>query len=391
MKRILVPVLLVLLVLIASAGCTGSTASPQATAQATLPADIPQEFSILWEAYQNLREDSVIREQLDPKKLSQGAVRGMLLASGDPYASYLDPEQYLEEQEDIRGSFEGIGAEVAMREGQVVIVAPIPDTPAERAGIKAGDIILSVDGASVEGKTLMEVVRLIRGPRGTVVTIGVRRGTSAQELSFTVTRDVIRIRSVRYVLYADGTANLKITGFTDGTNRELGEAITQMKKDNLKGIVLDLRNNPGGLLDSVINVASRFLKDGLVLYELDAQGNRTDWKVRRLDRVPDVPVVVLVNRYSASASEVLAGALRAHGRATLVGEKTFGKGSVNTLRQLSDGSGVYFSTARWYTPSGELIEGKGLQPDMEVTQPESGSEDVQLDKALEVLKGKIGG
>ncbi|MDP3063030.1 MAG: S41 family peptidase [Chloroflexota bacterium] len=378
-------------------GCLPTTRTPAPSptptgrVEPTLPPEAPEEFQIVWQTWQSLRQDFVSRDQLDPKKLSEGAVRGMIQALDDPYASFLDPSQYAQEQEDLRGSFEGIGAEVTMRDNQVVVVAPIPDTPAERAGIRPGDVIISVDGESMDGKTVQEVVRRIRGTRGTVVSIGIRHLGAADPVTITVVRDEIRIVSVRYVYYADGTANVRITSFGQNTDKELGEAIAQMKKDKPRGILLDLRNNPGGLLDSVVNVASRFLKDGLVLYEVDGRGDRTDWKVRRTERVPEAPVVVLVNGFSASASEVLAGALRDHGRATLVGEKTFGKGSVNTFRELSDGSGIYFSIARWYTPSGELIEGVGIQPDVEVKQGEGSASDDQLDKALDVLKEKMGG
>jgi carboxyl-terminal processing protease len=217
-----------------------------------------------------------------------------------------------------------------MREGKLTIVAPIPDTPAERAGIRPGDIILEVDGESTEGITLMEAVFKIRGPKGTPVTLLVLHKGEEKPVPITIIRDVIKVRTVRVENLPDGVVHLTITSFLENTDEELKEALRQIKRDGARGIVLDLRNNGGGLLDTTVRVASQFLKTGLVLYEVDGRGERRDWQVRPGGLATDIPMVVLVNGFSASGAEVLAGALRDHDRAKLIGERTFGKGSVNT-------------------------------------------------------------
>jgi carboxyl-terminal processing protease len=347
---------------------------------------VPEGLGTVWEAWHILNQEFVNREDLDPKKLSEGAIRGMLEALDDPYSSYLDPRHHQLQREDFRGVFEGIGAQVTMREGKLTIVAPIPDTPAERAGIRPGDIILEVDGESTEGITLMEAVFKIRGPKGTPVTLLVLHKGEEKPVPITIIRDVIKVRTVRVENLPDGVVHLTITSFLENTDEELKEALRQIKRDGARGIVLDLRNNGGGLLDTTVRVASQFLKTGLVLYEVDGRGERRDWQVRPGGLATDIPMVVLVNGFSASGAEVLAGALRDHDRAKLIGERTFGKGSVNTMRGLSDGSAIYFTIARWYTPKGDLIEGKGLEPNIQVEMPPHARDDPQMEKALEVLR-----
>ena len=360
------------------------------SAVATLPNDVPQEFAKIFEVWSTLKRDHFSADSLDAETLSVGAVRGMLEALDDPYASYLTSQQYSTESQDFEGFFEGIGAEVSIRDGEIIIVAPIPDTPADEAGVLPGDVILMIDGESTEGYSLLDAVSKIRGQKGEPVVLLIRRRTGGDPVELTIVRGVIEIKSVSLKMLVGRIAHLRITSFTATTDDEVTEVLERINRLQARGLILDLRNNPGGLLRPVMNVTSQFLEDGLVLYEIDGDGKRRDWKVVSGGLARDIPMVVLVNEFSASGSEVLAGAIIDRQRATVLGEKTFGKGSVNTLRELSDGSGLYFTTARWYTPDGTLIEGKGLEPDLVVTQPEDDPEDIQFDRALEVLESELG-
>jgi carboxyl-terminal processing protease len=309
----------------------------------------------------------------------------MLQAIDDPYASYLSPRDRAFQSEEFKGQFEGIGAEVTMRNGQVIIISPIAGSPAERAGIKAGDTILAVNGESIMGLTLLEVITKIRGQRGTPVELTIRHLKDGKTKKVTIIRDTIKVRTVRWETLENNVALIRIRTFTEFTDEDLAQILRKVRQQKAQGIVLDLRDNPGGLLETVVNVASQFLKEGLVLYEINAQGQRRDWEVRRGGLATDTPLVVLVNQFSASGSELLAGAIKAQGRAKIVGTKTFGKGGVNILQTLTDGSGIYFSIARWYLPDGTLLEGNGLEPDVRVD--EEIGKDAPLEKALEILTG----
>ena len=355
----------------------------------TLPEGAPEEFNILFEVWDTIKRDHFQRDSLDAELLSQGAVRGMLEALDDPYASYLTSQQYAMDSQNFKGFFEGIGAEVSMRDGRIIIVAPIPDTPAERAGIRPGDTILEIDGESTEGISLLEAVAKIRGAKGESVDLVILHRTSVEPTRITIVRDVIQMSSVKLKIFVGQIAHLRITSFTGTTERELVDALEKIKRFEARGIILDLRNNPGGLLDSVVRVTSHFIDDGLVLHEVDGRGNRKNWQVNSGGEAKEIPLVTLVNEFTASGGEVLAGALIDHERATVIGATTFGKGSVNTIRQLSDGSGLYFTIARWYTPDGALIEGEGVDPHIVVDQSEDDLEDLQLDRAIEVLEKEI--
>ncbi len=351
--------------------------------------ELPPEFDRLAEVWKLLEEEHIDRDSLDAEALSAGSVRGLLQALDDPYASFLNAEQYDVESQDFKGFFEGIGAHVSMRDGQLVIIAPMQGSPAEKAGIRPGDEILAINGGSTAQISLMEAVSKIRGKKGTSVDLLVLHLNQLEALTITVTRGVIPLNSVRLTMLEDGVGHLRIFSFGDKTNEELERALKEFRAAEGTGLVLDLRNNPGGLLRSVVDVASQFLDDGLVLYEINAQGRRTDWDVNSGGDARDIPIVVLVNQFSASASEVLSGALMDHDRAEVIGVTTFGKGSVNTLRPLSDGSGVYFTIGRWYTPLGTLIEGEGITPDIIVEIPPDSTEDIQLSRAVEILQRQL--
>ena len=351
---------------------------------------LPPEFGRLSQVWDLLSQEQIDGSDLDAQEISDGAIRGMLAALGDPYAGFLDEEQYSLEREDITGFFGGIGAEVGIRDGVITILAPMPDTPAEAAGVKPGDVILEVDGENIKGMTLLEVIRLIRGDKGTKVTILVRHLSSAEPVAIEIERDIIRLESVNLLMQVGRIGHLRLSGFTGSTNDELKEALDRFERSKGLGIVLDLRNNPGGLVSSVVDVTSQFIDDGLVLYQVDAKGNRTSWDVKKGGKALGTPMVVLVNEFSASASEVLTGAIIDNQRATVIGETTFGKGSVTNLWPLVDGSGVNFTTARWFTPNGSLIEGEGITPDV-LLDPigEDEDEDLHLDRAIEILKQEL--
>ena len=350
---------------------------------------LPPEFDRLAEVWKLLQEEHIDGGSLDAEALSAGSIRGLLQALDDPYASFLNAEQYQVESQDFKGFFEGIGAHVSMRDGQLVIIAPMQGSPAEKAGIRPGDEILAINGGSTAQITLLEAVSKIRGKKGTSVDLLVLHLNQPEPLTITVIRGVIPLDSVRLTMLADGVGHLRIFSFGDKTNEELEKALKEFKDAEGAGLVLDLRNNPGGLLRSVVDVAGQFLDDGLVLYEVNAQGERRDWDAESGGDGRDIPLVVLVNQFSASASEVLSGALMDHDRAEVIGVTTFGKGSVNTLRPLSDGSGVYFTIGRWYTPLGTLIEGEGITPDIIVESPPDSTDDVQLSRAVEILQRQL--
>ena len=275
------------------------------------------------------------------------------------------------------------------------MIAPIPGAPAEAAGIKAGDVILEVDGASIGHLTLIEAVNLIRGPGGTDVTLLVRHAGTVENVTITVTRGQIPIESTTFRMLEDGIGHLWVYSFSNTTEDEVRRALSQFSEAGGQGLVLDLRNNPGGLLNSVVDVTDLFLDEGLILYEVDAQGSRNDYQARGGGPALSIPMVVLVNEFSASASEIMAGAIKASGRAEVVGATTFGKGSVNIARELSDGSAIYFTIRRWYLPDGTQIEGQGVSPTIEIEAeshplPTHFQQDVALQRAVEILNRQMG-
>jgi carboxyl-terminal processing protease len=268
----------------------------------------------------------------------------------------------------MEGKFEGVGAYVEEKEGQITIVAPIPGSPAEQAGIRSGDVVLEINGKSTEGMSLIEAVLSIRGPTGTAVTLSILHQGETEPVVVSIVRAEIELPSVSSEMKGD-IAYIKITHFSERTAQELVPVLESMTPQTT-GIILDLRSNGGGLLDTVTDVTGFFLREGVVVDVVDNQGEHTIYPVKSSPLTTDLPMVVLVDGYSASGSEVLTGALQDYGRATIAGARTFGKGSVDILRQLKDGSALYITTARWFTPKGRLIEGKGLDPDYELAEDE---------------------
>jgi carboxyl-terminal processing protease len=319
------------------------------------------------EVYGRIRQDYV--ESVPDEKLLEDAIRGMLTGL-DPHSAYLDQEQYNELKVGTTGQFGGLGIEVGMENGFVKVIAPIDDTPADKAGIKAGDLIIRLDDRPVKGMALNDAVKMMRGEPGTDIVLTVVREGVQQPLKITITRDVIRIKSVKSRLLEDGYAYVRITSFQSQTGDSVVEAIDEMKKKGeIKGLVLDLRNNPGGVLNAAVSVSDAFLESGLIVY---TDGRIEDSKMKFSATANDVlkgaPIVVLINAGSASASEIVAGALQDHKRAVIMGEKTFGKGSVQTIMPTSNGGAVKLTTARYYTPSGRSIQAEGIAPDVPISK-----------------------
>jgi len=313
----------------------------------------------------------VERNYVEPVKannLINGAINGML-ETLDPHSNYMAPEVFKEMQTETRGSFGGIGFEITIRDKVLTVVAPIEDTPASRAGIQSGDLILRIDGKSTKDMTLMEAVKLMRGPQGTQVTITVMRQGFPEPKEFTLTRAIIPIRSVRFKTLEPGYGYIKVSQFIERTFPDLENALSKIesKEKPVKGLILDLRNNPGGLLEQAVKVADLFLESGLIVYtEGRVEGQKMKFFVQKKDRAQDYPMIVLVNGGSASASEIVAGALQDQGRAVILGTQTFGKGSVQTIIPLEDGSALRLTTARYYTPKGRSIQAQGIAPDIPV-------------------------
>jgi carboxyl-terminal processing protease len=345
--------------------------------------ELPPEFDILAEAWQQLSEDYVDKSKLDPKILSEGAVRGMM-ESLDPYSSYAAPDIHKLEMSTLEGKFEGIGAVISIKDKQLTVVAPIADSPAEKAGIKAGDKILEIDGQPSSKLSLIEATFKIRGPKGTSVKLLVLHEGESEPVEVQIVRDEITEQSVSLEMRGD-IAYIRITQFLKSTGGDLQDVLKDAIDKGAKGVVLDLRNNPGGLLNASADVASQFLAMGVVAKVVDSEGNESVVPVNRGGIATHLPLIVLVNGGSASASEIVAGALQDYGRAKLAGSQTFGKGSVQIVRDLSDGSALHITAYRWLTPFGRPIDGVGLTPDFAL---ELEGEEL-VDWAIQYLKDQI--
>jgi carboxyl-terminal processing protease len=386
-------------------------------AAATPPRDSYDLMEIFTTAIEQIRRNYVDAEKTEYQDLIYGALKGML-QSLDSHSAFLDPDMFNDMKDDTSGHFGGLGIVISMRNNILTIVAPMENTPGSRAGLLSGDHIVEIDGESTESLSLQEAVRKLRGLPGTDVTIRILRPKAAEFQEHIITRAIIPIESVKDAhVMNNGIGYVRITQFTNPTSEDLAKALADLRKENMRALVLDLRNNPGGLLSAAIDVAQKFVRRGdLIVYTQGRDGRRVQRYVAR-ERSPllDIPMVVLINEGSASAAEIVAGALQDNKRAILVGEKTFGKGSVQSVLPLDDGSALRVTTAKYYTPSERVIDERGIEPDITVSiapddwrrlliqrsRPQNADPalhdeedleetiDTQLERAIDVLKGVL--
>ncbi len=347
-------------------------------------------FDLFWKLWDTLEENYVNKEELNEKEMFYGALKGLASSLGDPYTVFLDPRLSHEFDEIMSGSFEGIGAEIGIRNDILTIIAPLDGTPAQKAGLKSGDMILEIDGESTAGITINEAVNKIRGPKGEAVVLKIAREGIDELKDITIVRDVIHIKSVETEKKGDIFV-IKILDFRDDTKELFDLAVREVLAENPKGIILDLRNNPGGYLDTAVEISSEWIEDGVIVSESFSEENVLNYFARGRARLKDYNTVVLVNEGSASASEIVAGALQDYKVATIVGEKTYGKGSVQILEDFEDGSSVKITVAKWLTPSGICIDDEGITPDIEIEYTQEDFDagiDPQMDKAMEILNSE---
>ena len=347
------------------------------------------DYNLLWKAIDTVNQN-YIDKPIDQQKVLYGAVSGAVAAAGDPYTTFFDPSALNNFQTSLQGSFGGIGAEVGLKDGAIVIIAPIDGTPAQRAGLLAGDVILGVNASSTEGWTVDQAVNLIRGPKGTDVTLKIGRQGKSAPFDVKITRDTIQIKSVKWdykTVNNKTVAVISVSEFGDDTKGLFDQAVNEILKKNVSGIIVDLRNNPGGYLQTAVDMASNWVKEGdLVVSEAHSDGTTVPYKGEGNPRLSGIKTLILINGGSASASEIFSGALHDHGLAQLLGEKSFGKGSVQQLFNLPGGSAVKVTIAKWITPNGVNLNHNGLDPDIKVTRSVddvTNGKDPQMDAALQ--------
>ena len=355
------------------------------------------DFELFWETWEELERKFIDKSKIDKQKMYFGAIKGMVSALEDPYTFFLTPEENKESRDDLAGKFEGIGAQLGLQDNRITVVAPLKNSPAQKSGIKAGDFINEVDDKSTKGWTLPQAVSKIRGTRGTKVKLTLER--SSKEFEVVIVREQIKVESVE-ISYEkrknQSVAIIKLNQFGDNTNDEWDKTAEEIaekwQRDEIKGLIIDLRDNPGGYLDGSVYVASEFLPKGkLVVKQTSTTQDEKSYQVKREGKLLDIPMVVIINKGSASASEILAGALRDYKRARLIGEKSFGKGSVQEATNLKGGAGIHITVAKWILPKGDWINSKGIEPDIKVENKlKEGTtltreNDQQLEKAIKQL------
>jgi carboxyl-terminal processing protease len=351
------------------------------------------DFGLFWEAWNTLNEKYVDKSKLNQTKMIYGAISGMIKALDDPFSSFMNPEESQQFSDDMQGTFEGIGVEIGLKNGILTVISPLEGTPAANAGLRAGDKIIKIGDTVTSDMSTDEAVSKIRGPKDTEVVLTVLREKDNNPKEIKIMRGTINVKSVKLEFKDNGIAVVKISKFGDDTTSEFNKVASQIASAGSKGIILDLRNNPGGYLESAIDISSKFVPEGeVVVSEEDRNGKKDDYTARGGSILEGIPVVVLVNGGSASASEITAGALRDDLGAPLIGKKTFGKGSVQQLEKLSGGSTLRVTVARWLTPNGDYIMEKGIDPNIDVEFSEedyNNDRDPQFDKGVEVLKEKM--
>lgn len=371
------------------------------------------DFSLFWDVWDRLNRSYIDKKALVPKTMFYGAISGMVASLGDPYTVFLPPEQNKEAKDDLSGKFEGIGAQLGIKDKKIVVVAPLKGTPAETSGLKPGDWIVKVDGKETASWSLPEAVSKIRGPKGSRVLLTVLHKDASASSEIAVVRDSIKVTSVEWetlnvqcntmlqckIVKEECTdcgkvIHLRLARFGDQTPDEWNNAIDEillktedkLNKNSIKGLIFDLRNNPGGYLSGSVFIASEFVKDGVVVVQENSLGNRQTYAVNRKGRLTDMPMVILINKGTASSSEIVAGALQVRRNIKVVGETSFGKGSVQEAQDLSEGAGIHITTAKWLLPNGKWINGSGIEPDVKVENDvNKPDEDLQLTKGVETL------
>ncbi len=392
-------------------GKNGFTAvSDQKVINTDTPVDKNVDFRLFWDVWSRMNASFIDKEKLIPSTMVEGAIRGMVASAGDPYTAFFSKKENNDFKDDMKGEFEGIGAQLGLKEGRIMVIAPLKGTPAEKAGILAGDYIIKVNTEDTSGWTIPQAVSKIRGKRGTTVDLEVFNDKDTKPRKLTISRDTINIASVEswvkppadvaeikgtkdsQVFESNGgrVAYLKLNRFGDNLNSDwekgVLEVLAAQKAGPLKGLIFDLRNNPGGYLEGAVYIAGEFIPSGIVVSQKNSNGSVQNYPINRKGRLLDIPLVVLVNKGSASAAEIVAGALKDYGRAKIVGETSFGKGSVQTPLELSGGASLHVTTGKWLMPKGESISGKGITPDVIVPmESTTASADAQLAKAIELL------
>lgn len=350
------------------------------------PNDI--DFALFWEVWQKVKDHYA--GEINNQEMVYDAINGALRSLDDPYTLFLPPDEAKRFNDDLKGSFEGVGAEIEKRSGAITVIAPLEGSPAEKAGLKPKDIILKIDGAETTDMSLDEAVGKIRGKSGTVVKLVIIREGAGEPLEVSITRGTIVVKSVKWEMKEGNIGYIKLNQFGEDTRSLMDAALNEMSSKKPKGVVLDVRNNPGGFLDTAIDITSLFLAErGAIVKEKDKSGQLKELKATSKAKFTETPMVVIMNGGSASASEILAGALADYGRAKTVGEKTFGKGSVQELSDVAGGSAVRITVAQWLTPKGRQINKEGLRPDIEVKlteEDEKNKRDPQLERAMAELK-----
>ncbi len=347
------------------------------------------DFALFWETWDELKESYIDSSDITDKQLFYGALRGMVAAVGDPYTVFMEPKVAHEFSDDLAGTFEGIGAEIGIKQDILTIIAPLPDMPAEKAGLMAGDKVFAIDEESTVGISIDEAVSKIRGEKGTEVLLSIAREGEEGLLEIGIKRGKIIVKSIKTELLEDDIFVIKVSNFNNDTEMLFSEAVREAIDKEAKGIILDLRNNPGGYLETAIEMASEWVEDGLIVVEqFSDEESKNEHLARGRARLQDFPTVVLVNRGSASASEIVSGALQDHEEALIVGETTFGKGSVQTVAKFQDGSSLKVTIAKWLTPNGTSINDEGVEPDLVVgytLEDYQAGLDPQRDIAIELI------
>lgn len=342
-------------------------------------------FPTFWEAWDILHNDFINKDKIEDKSLFYGAVSGLVNAAGDPYTVFSDPQTTKQFEENIEGSFSGIGIEIGMREGSITVIAPLEGSPAETAGVRSGDTVLAIDDKPIDSEeTLDDVVNRIRGPKGSAVKLTVLHKDENAPAEVSIIRDTIHIESVKAET-KDGVAHLRISSFNGDTAAQVKQAMSEAARAQIKGVIIDVRNNPGGFLESAVEIASVFLDPNTIVVSERGDQNK-EYRSKGQPILKNVPVVALMNGGSASASEILAGALRDQRHALLIGEKSYGKGSVQEFKKLDDGSSLRVTVAKWFTPAGHSIDEAGLEPDVAVEDNRDTLGDEQLDRAAKELQ-----